>query len=252
MKTITFINEKGGIGKTSICFNTGWALSDKKKVLFIDLDGQRANLSFFCGVQKEDDMPTMFNILHEGKDISDAIIPIKKNLDIVPATNNTTNISQQAKITNFKKVLSTLDGQYDYVFIDVNPSPSWTHVLALSVSNYAIIPMLPDVASLEANKGVAETIDEIRETTNSKLEVLGIVFNQNENRTNLGKDVKEVAERVASQLGSTVFKTKIRSAVALKENVSMHMGITDYSPKSFAAEDYISFSKEVVKRIKEK
>lgn len=52
MKIITFINEKGGVGKTSACFNTAWELSNRgKKILMIDIDGQKANLTFFTGIE---------------------------------------------------------------------------------------------------------------------------------------------------------------------------------------------------------
>lgn len=54
-KIITFINEKGGVGKTSVCFNSAWELSGLgKKILMIDMDGQKANLTFFSGVQHKD------------------------------------------------------------------------------------------------------------------------------------------------------------------------------------------------------
>ena len=51
---ITFINEKGGVGKSSVCFNTAWELANQgKNILIIDLDGQKANISFFTGVEKD-------------------------------------------------------------------------------------------------------------------------------------------------------------------------------------------------------
>ena len=41
-KVITYINEKGGVGKTSVCYNTAWELARQgKKILMIDVDGQR-------------------------------------------------------------------------------------------------------------------------------------------------------------------------------------------------------------------
>ncbi len=250
-KIITFINEKGGIGKTSCCFNLAWAMSEKKRILMIDLDGQRANLTFFTGIKKADDLPTMYNVLHEDKNIKDTILPVKRNLFIIPATSNVTNISQQAKITKIKKALSDIKKNYDFVFIDVNPTPNWTHVLSLSSSDYIIIPMLPDIASLEANKGIAESIEEILETTNPQLKVLGILFNKNTNRTILSKQVKSVADSVAAQLNTTVFETKIRDAVALSENIGLHIGVTEYNPKAPVSDDIISLAKEVERRVKE-
>lgn len=246
---ITYINEKGGIGKTSACFNLAWAMSKKEKILMIDLDGQRANLTFFAGIEKSDDMPTMYNVLNEDKNIKDTIVQVKENLYIVPATSNVTNISQLAKITKMKKALESVKDEYSKIFIDVNPTPNWTHVLSLSSSDFVIIPMLPDIASLEANKGIAESIEEILETTNPNLKVLGILFNKNTNRTVLSKQVKSVAEKVAAQLETTVFDTKIRDAVVLSECIALHVGVTEYAPKAAVSGDILNLANEIERRI---
>ncbi len=249
-RVITFINEKGGIGKSSSCYNVAWEMSKKKKILLVDLDGQKANLTFFTGVNKTDSMATMFNVLNEEKNIKDAIVEVKKNLYLVPANSNVTNLSQSAKITKMKRALESVREEYDYIFIDVNPTPNWSHVLSLSVSNYVIIPMLPDIASLEANKGIAESIEEILETTNPGLKVLGILFNKNTNRTNLSKQVKAIADKMAESLNTTVFETKIRDAVALSENIGLHVGVTEYNAKSAVAGDIIELCSEIERRIK--
>ena len=48
MKTIAFINQKGGVGKSICAFNIGAILSKvfNKKVLFIDLDPQATLTDF--------------------------------------------------------------------------------------------------------------------------------------------------------------------------------------------------------------
>lgn len=246
----TFINEKGGIGKTSCCFNVAWELSKKNRVLMIDLDGQRANLTWFCGIEKTDDMVTMFNVLQAGESIQNAIVNVKENLDLVPATVIVSSLTQTAKIIRMKKALEEVKDLYDYVFIDVNPTPNWSHVLALSASDYIIIPMLPDPASLEANLGIAESVEEILETTNPNLKVLGILFNKNNNRTNLSKQVTAIAENMAEKLETKVFETKIRNAVVLSENAHVHQGITDYDPASNAAEDVRNLVKEIERMVR--
>ena len=249
-KIIAFINEKGGIGKTSCCFNVGWEMAKRGlRVLMIDMDGQRANLTFFCGVEKQEDTLTMFNVLLGGKDMNDAIVNVRDNLDIVPATSVTASLSQEAKIGRMKRALNAQRENYDFIFIDVNPTPNWSHVLALSSADYCMIPMLPDITSLEANRGIAESIDEVRETTNENLKVLGLVFNKNNNNTNLSKGVAKSADAMAMALDTKVFNTRVRNAVVLSENVVIHAGITDYSPDSNAAKDIISLTDEILSEV---
>lgn len=249
-KVITFINEKGGIGKTSCCFNIAWELSKQKKILMLDLDGQRANLTYFCGIKKPDDLLTIFDVLCKGKPVEDVIKPVKDNLDLIPATVDVSNLGQSAKVSLMKKVIKTVAPAYDYVFIDVSPSPNWGQFLALSSSDFAIVPMLPDMTSLEADNGIIETVEEVKDSTNANLIVLGLLFNRNDNRTNLSKQVKIMAEKMAAKLNTKVFDTKIRNAVSMGENVYYHIGITDYDEKAAVAEDIRMLAKEIEDEVK--
>ncbi len=248
-KTITFINEKGGIGKTSCCFNIAWELSLKKKILMIDLDGQRANLTYFCGIKKPADLLTIFDVLRKGKDIHEVILPVKDNLDLVPATVDVSSLDQSAKVSMMKKVIREIAPEYDYILIDVSPSPNWGQFLALSSSDFAIVPMLPDITSLEADNGIIETVEEVKDSSNSKLVVLGLLFNRNDNRTNLSKQVKMMAARMADRLNTKVFDTKIRNAVSMGENVYYHIGITEYDSRSAVAGDIRALVEEIEREV---
>lgn len=245
-KVVTFINEKGGVGKTSTCFNSAWELARTgKKVLCIDLDGQNANLTFFAGVNKDAPLPGMVEVLKNGLSVSKAILNVCPNLDIIPAGQEVINLDMSAKLTRFRKAKQDVGGIYDYVFIDVPPQPGWSHFLSLSVSDYAVIVMLPDIASLEGNKGILETIEEIQATSNTELHMLGMLFNKNDNRTCMARQVYEAATGMAKHYRTKVFETKIRNAVVLGENLTSHKGITEYAPNSPAADDVRSFVNEL-------
>lgn len=249
-KILTFINEKGGVGKTSVAFNSAWEFANRgRKVLMLDFDGQKANMSFFLGVKSEG-MKTIADVLKSGVDIQDAIFSVKENLDLVPANVSVSDLGMDAKISKLRAALKTIQDQYDYIFIDVNPSPGWAHYLSLSVSDYAVVVMLPDVASLEGNNGIIESIMEIQETTNTKLQIAGIVFNRHDNRPSLTKQVQEVAEIMASNADTILFDTKIPQAVALSECVAMHEGITSYDKSCKAAKAVMDFVDELKERVR--
>lgn len=247
---ITFINEKGGVGKTSGCFNSAWELSKRnKKILMIDMDGQKANLTFFTGADtKIPNMKTMADVFKGETAASDIIFNVRENLDLIPANSSMSNLGMEAKVLKFRKSIAEVADAYDYIFIDVNPAPGWSHYLSLSVSDYAIVVMLPDIASLEGNRGILETIEEIRGTNNPNLKIMGFLFNKNNSRTVLAKQVTEAAEDMAAAAGTTLFETKIRNAVVLSENVITHTGVTDYAPSSSAAEDFSALADEIERR----
>lgn len=251
-KIITFINEKGGVGKTSACFNSAWELSKRgKKVLMIDMDGQKANLTFFTGADQEiEDMQTMADVFKKDISIKTLIHTVKDNLDLIPANADMANIGMEAKVVKFRKAIAEISESYDYIFIDVNPAPGWSHYLSLSVSDYALIVMLPDIASLEGNKGILETIEEIQGTNNPGLKILGFLFNKNNNRTVLAKQVFDAAEGMAEEYQTKLFDIKIRNAVVLSENLITHEGVTDYAPTSSAADDIRDLADELEREVK--
>ena len=188
-KIVTFIAEKGGTSRSSVVFSSSWLLASKgKKILIIDMDGQAANVSYYAGVNKTPDMHTLVD-LFKGVDIKDTIVNIKENLDIIPANAELTNLGQTAKLSVLKKAVRSIP-EYDFIFIDVNPTPGWTHFLSLSISDSAIIVSLPDVACLKANEGILESIDEIQNSSNPNLQMLGILFGKNENITSMTQPVR--------------------------------------------------------------
>lgn len=244
---VSWINEKGGVGKTSLCFNVGWYLAELgKKILFVDLDGQRANLSFFCNIKDREDRPCMKDVLIDGVDINTTIIPVKENIDIISGNVELTEIDKTVKVSTMKNAIASIQKQYDYIFIDINPTPTRAHVLTMGISDYLIIPMLPDVATLEANKGIIETYSLVKSNVNENLKVMGLVFNKFNARVNLSSQVMDITMQMAKQLNSSVFNTKVRNNISLSENVGQHIGITQYDPRSNGAIDIIQLSSEIL------
>lgn len=247
-KIITFIAEKGGTSRSSVVFSTSWELAKRgKKVLIIDMDGQAANISYYAGIPKDDDMLTIVDVF-KGKNIKESVLEIKENLDIIPANADLTNLGQTAKLSILKKAIKEIENFYDYIFIDVNPTPGWTHFLSLSVANGAVIVSLPDIACLKANEGILDSIEEIQEASNPSLTVYGILFGKNENRTSMAKQVHEVAGKMAKRADTSLFNSTIRNAVVMGELIAAHEGVTDYAAASPVADDIRAFTDELIER----
>lgn len=245
-KIIAYINEKGGVGKSSICYNVGWALAEQgRKVLMVDLDGQRANLTFIAGIEKPEGLLTIADVLTSDLDVKQTVKVVEDRLHIIPATDVVATLDKTAKVTRMEKAMDTLRPYYDYIFIDVSPTPNRGHVLALSVADGVIIPMLPDVTSLEANMGVVDSIALAQLQVNPGLKVYGVVLNKYTWRTLLSSQVTATANKMADAMDTKVFKTKIRQGVALSENVGAHQGVTAYAPRSKCAEDILSLCREI-------
>lgn len=242
-KVIGLMNEKGGVGKSALTFSCAWYLMESgKKVLIIDMDGQQANITYLSGVKTDSSTKTMEDVLLKDVDPLVCCVNVASSsdgvLDVLPATIQMAGLPSTAKITKMKKSVRVLAAQYDYVFVDVNPSPDWRHALALSVLDEVYVVMLLDVLSLEANRGIFDSIEEVQDSTNSNLVVGGILLNQADLRTKLANAVLDKVKEMAAFYHTTVCdEACVRKAVALAESVAAHQGITAYAEKSAVADD---------------
>ena len=85
-KIISFINQKGGVGKTTTCVNmASYMAMMGKKVLLLDMDPQ-GNASSSMGMNKEDKYKTIYDVIIEDADLSEVTITTKVNgLDLIPS-----------------------------------------------------------------------------------------------------------------------------------------------------------------------
>lgn len=253
-KVLALMNEKGGVGKSVLTFSCAWYMASRgKRVLIVDMDGQQANVTYLAGLKTDKDTKTVEDVLMRDADPKDCVMPVQVFeggvLDMVPATVQMAALPSTAKISKMKKMIRSLSADYDYVFLDVNPSPDWRHALTLSVLDGVAVVMLPDILSLEANRGIFDSIEEIREGTNTGLTVIGFVLNQFDSRTRLSRAVTEKAAEMAEHCGAELFETRIRKAVALAESAAAHKGVTEYAPKSGVAQDISRLADELMSRL---
>lgn len=248
-RIISLINEKGGVGKSSITYSCAWELAREGcRVLIIDMDGQTANISYIAGVSTEGCI-TMYDVLVKGSHMKDAVIRVAKAgdmvLDIIPANVMMADAMNTVKITKMKSAVKEVADDYDYIFIDVNPSPDKRHALTLAVCDHIGIIMLPDVLSLEANTGIIESVEEVKDGINTGLNIAGIILNQYDGRTNLSKAVCKRAEKMADYLNTSVFRASIRKSVVMGESASAHVGVTEYAPRAEISRDMRQFTEEL-------
>lgn len=249
LKTIVVINQKGGVGKTTTAHNFGYGLlKKKKKVLLIDLDPQE-NLTFTVTGQvnfKE----SIFDVLVGDIDINQAIHHIGK-MDIIPSSQALSIISKYLdegeKENTLKNRLKALKENYDFIIIDTPPALGNLTVNALTGSDETIITAQADIFSLQGIGQLAQSINAIKEYSNPKLEIKGILLTRYNKRSILTKNMTENIQEIAENLGTKVFNAKIRECIAIKESQAMNQDIFSYSPRSNGAKDYNDLVKEYLK-----
>lgn len=247
---IALTNQKGGVGKTttSSALAAGLASFYDKKVLAIDLDPQ-GSLGFSLGLNIEDGY-TIYDVLTGKAPVHEAI-QTTEYCDIL--TSNILLSSAELEFTSadrgllLKNALAPVIRYYDYVVIDTPPALNILTVNAYAAADHLIIPMAPEILSLLGVSQLKETIDSVRESMNPGLDVLGILLTRYNGRTLLAREVKEMADNIASQIDSCVFRTQIRQSVTVAEAPAHGISVFDHAPHSNPSLDYKEFVDEVVK-----
>lgn len=249
-KIISLANHKGGVGKTSSTINIGAGLSmNKKKVLLIDLDPQ-ANLSLSLGITNP--KASIYDLLTQSASINNVKVSCAPNLDLIPSHLDLSGAelelaSEGGREFILKELLSSIEGDYDYILIDCPPSIGLLTLNALTASTEVYIPVQAEFLATQGMNKLHEIIEKVKKRLNPTLEIGGVFLTQFDNRKILNKDV---ASTLKNSFSEKIFETKIRENVAVAEAPVQGVDIFRYQPKSIGAVDYMALTKEILKRHK--
>ena len=249
MKIISFVNQKGGVGKTTSVLSIGAGLAKKgKKVLLIDIDPQ-ASLTYSLGIDGESVENTIYDVLKQTRKIEESIINVSENLNLIPSNIELSGADMELAGVAGREFLlkSAIKGlsNYDYVLIDCPPNLAVLTLNALTASERVYVPIQTQYFAMKGLFLLLDTVRIVIERLNDKLEIGGIICTMFDGRNNLSK---QVVETIRSHFSEIVFETKIRNNVALAEAPSFGKHIYDYKGSSVGAEDYSALCKEIIER----
>jgi cellulose biosynthesis protein BcsQ len=148
MKIIAFYSIKGGVGKTAACVNLAyWAARQGFSTLLCDLDLQ-GSASFYFRIKA----PKKFNtkkLLKGGKSVEKNIMGTDfENLDLLSSDISYRNLdlkldSFKKSTERLKKVISSLNTSYDFIFLDCPPSLTLVSENIFLASDYLLVPVIP-------------------------------------------------------------------------------------------------------------
>ena len=247
----TFVNQKGGVGKTTTAINLGAFLAQfGQRVLIVDIDPQ-ANATSSLGVDKNSVSGSIYEVLLGN--LPPDSLPLRNErlgLSILPSSPALAGaevelVNELARETRLKQALVRLDGRYDYILVDCPPSLGLLTVNGLvAARDGVVIPVQCEYLALEGLGQLTQTIERVRAALFPELKVRGVVLTMFDPRANLSADV--VAE-VNKHFPRQAFHTVIPRSIRLAEAPSYGLPISAYAPSSAGAKAYEALAREVLK-----
>lgn len=246
-KTIAFVNQKGGVGKTTSCVNLGSCLQAAgARVLVCDFDPQGNATSGF-GVDKGTVFPTIYDVLIAGASVEKAIVHTKYS-DVLPANKALAGASVELigldrREHRLKDALAQVAHRYDFILIDCPPSLELLTLNCLCAADTVLVPVQCEYYALEGLSDLLFTIRLVKSRLNPAIDLEGLLLTMYDGRTNLSL---QVAEEVKRHFPGKVFATVIPRNVRLSEAPSHGKPVNAYDGSSRGSVAYKRLTEELL------
>ena len=223
--TVSLINMKGGVGKTTIASQLAYSAARDLKVLAVDLDPQ-SNLSqsvmgpHAYANHLKDNRPTITQVFEEyipaggihGSphpiDLDEIIVKnagywSTSTLDLIPSRLELSRTLKNptGKERRLAKALARISDRYDLILIDCAPTESILTDAAYFASRYVLVPVKPEFMATIGLPLLARSIRDFQlENDDHNIEIAGLVFNHSSSYSK-GPEGRKSIEEVKEQAG---------------------------------------------------
>lgn len=169
-KSVAFTSGHRSERKSSNCVNTAISFAELgSKVIILDCDMRLPTINAKFGIKG---IPGMSNLLIGETSLSDAVVSVRENLDVIPAGRIPKDATGLLSSRAMEELVLKLKQIYDFVFIDLPPVTTVTDAAIISkvVDGYLVSVRHEDTE----NKEVAATLRQLRM---SDANIIGFVYN---------------------------------------------------------------------------
>lgn len=240
--SVSILSGKGGVGKTNLALNLGFALfKTGHRLLLMDFDVGLANVDVLLGLSPEKNLQDLFR---PGATAEEVVYPIEDGgFDFLPSASGVPELLEmdedmrEALFTKLNEVLR----RYDYLFLDHGAGISPNVLSAASMSRMPIVVVTPEPTSLTDGYAVIKVL-----SNKHRVRHFHILVNQVADE----KESRRTFERLHSACGRFLgldlsYLGGVRSDAAVPEAVRRQVPLMKFAPASAAAKDIIAVAVKI-------
>ena len=252
-KVVALAIQKGGVAKTTSSVAMSAVLaSEGYKVLLIDNDPQHNSTRALKRGAVNESIADVIDDLINFKALSAnrGIVQTEEGFELLPSSDAyagtevrlmSMSLSREYFI---KKYVDMVRGDYDYIIIDCPPNLGMLTINALVAADELLIPAQPQEYSATSIRQVLNTVQMIRQYSNSNLKVAGIFLTMFDGRRNEDNYMRNSIQQGFSAV--RLYNTVIPYSVRVSEAARKHQSVVKYDGKGKVAEAYKNLVREVL------
>jgi chromosome partitioning protein len=283
MQIVSFMNMKGGVGKTTLTVNVAHALASLhgKRVLLVDGDPQFNATQYLLsaddylehiqdpkkGTLEDIFMPRRQGAVNTASGSSKGVNKSKMGLaectieifegahgrggrlDLLPSTLSLVEVQNSPRQTEarLKAYLKEKASNYDYVLIDCPPTISIFTLAAMLASDKYLVPIRPDSLSVIGLPLLERYMEDFVHDAGQKIEQVGMVFTMVRGPT--PQAMLNVMADLRRQRKGAVFRDYLSEATSIAESVDAHEPILQFrkTPQKIKLQ-MVGIAQEFIKR----